>query len=106
MKKNWKLFAELFETRKENWSLFKVKGPHDISDFESWAIVQAFERLLKSEHGRNNWYWCEGWLCQEVYKGDEHVATYALAITENGNLIMTKQDGEYEQVGQWVVKMK
>lgn len=96
----------LYPTFRENWNNFVAVPYNEISDFQAWSIKVAFNKILCSESGNNCWYWSNGMMVQEYYKGTDMQCRVYLYLTNNGILVLKVDDADYNQIAQFVVKMK
>lgn len=90
-----------FQTLPENWDNFDCKTLRDFSDFEAWALFEAWKKIF----GENTPYiWTDGHLEMD---GEDN-ENIELHLTHNGNLVLKvydTTDGGYKQIEQHVVKM-
>lgn len=102
--------CNVYPTDKANWGNFEETGYRNISDFVSWALKKAFKQIgLANEKGHNNWYWSDGHLTQEIYKGESFTDSYELCVTDNGILFIRHyvwSNGDCEQTEQAVIDPK
>ena len=82
-------YCSVYPTPERNWSGFEAVDSSALSDFQSWALMEAFWHIgLKKTQDQNGWCWSDGCLEQYFVKDNKTTDKYILGMTANGILFV------------------